>query len=80
MLGPEIFHKRFTGKWYLEFLQNHVIQMLEDVSLHIRVKMIFQHDRASPHNRQETNEHLQIAFVLLNDRIECLWILVYGMV
>jgi len=46
----------------LDFLQNHLPELLEDVPLNIRQNLYFMHDGAPPHFRITVREYLDRAF------------------
>lgn len=50
LLGLIIYNKRLTGERYLDFLQNQLMKILEDVSLNVRSRMMCHHEGAPPHN------------------------------
>jgi hypothetical protein len=50
-----------TGAVYLQFLQEELPQLLEDVPLAVRCHMV-QHDGAPPHFNREVVEHLNVHF------------------
>ena len=47
--SPYFIEGRLTGQVYANFMQNVLPQLLEDVSLHVRMNMWMQHDGAPPH-------------------------------
>jgi hypothetical protein len=49
LIGPFAFQERLTSEHYLNFLQNELPGLMEDVPLQNRVNMWFQHDGAPPH-------------------------------
>ena len=49
VIGPYSFEGRLTGQVYANFLQNVLLQSMEDVPLHVRMSMWMQHDGAPPH-------------------------------
>ena len=60
VIGPYFFEGCLTGQVYANSLQNVLPQLMEDVSLHVRMKICMQLNGASPHvaqcSRQVTNE------------------------
>ena len=60
VIGPYFLKGRLTGQVYATFLQNLLPQLMEDVSLQVRMNMWMQHDSAPPHytlcSRQVINE------------------------
>jgi glutaredoxin-related protein len=49
LIGSVILEDHMTGQNYLEFLQNELLEQLENVPLATRIAMYFQHDRAPSH-------------------------------
>ena len=49
VIGPYFFEGCLTGHVYAYFLQNILPQLMEDVSLHVRMHMWMQRDGAPPH-------------------------------
>ncbi|EZA60813.1 hypothetical protein X777_13646 [Ooceraea biroi] len=49
IIGPFEMLARLTGQLYVEFLENDLPGLLEDVPLEQRRHMLFQHDGAPPH-------------------------------
>ena len=64
LIGPFIFPQNLNGDTYLDFLQNHLPELLEDVPLNIRQNLYFMHDGAPPHFRKTVREYLDRAFRL----------------
>lgn len=58
LIGPFILPDRMDGHQYLEFLQNDLPLLLEDVPLAVRARMWFLHDGAPPHFRLEVRNFL----------------------
>lgn len=50
IIGPHFFEGSLTGVRYLDFLQNTLPELLENVPLNIRQNMWFQHDGAPAHS------------------------------
>lgn len=59
-LGPHIFPGVLNGNLYLDFLQNHLPGLLEDISLSIQNRIIFQQDEkpTSPHYSLRVRRYL----------------------
>jgi hypothetical protein len=53
---------RVNGLDYLNFLQNYLPGLLEDVPLDVRQNMWLLHDGAPPHNRRVVRDYLDISF------------------
>lgn len=49
LVGPVIFPNRLTAQDYLNFLQNELAGLLEDIPLRTRLRMYYQHDGAPAH-------------------------------
>lgn len=49
LIGPFILPDRLNARHYLSFLQNELPELLEDVPIHTRLEMFFQHDGAPAH-------------------------------
>ena len=49
IIGPYFFEGCLTGQVYVNFLQNVLPQLMEDVHLHVRMDMQMQYDGAPPH-------------------------------
>lgn len=62
LIGPFILENRLTGDNYLNFLQNELHGLLEDVPLNIRMQMHYQHDGAPAHFARQVKEHLDERF------------------
>lgn len=62
LIGPFIFQERLTGQAYLQFLQEELPTLLEDVPLATRRKMYFQHDGAPPHFSNIVSAYLNHQF------------------
>jgi hypothetical protein len=58
LIGPYIFEGVLNGRLYLDFLQNELNGLLEDLPLNIRQLMYFQQDGAPPHYSAEVRQHL----------------------
>ncbi|KYN29436.1 hypothetical protein ALC57_01103, partial [Trachymyrmex cornetzi] len=55
LIGPYFFDNRLNGKIYLSFLQNKLLELLEEVDLATRQKMWWQQDGAPPHSHRIVN-------------------------
>lgn len=49
LIGPFVFENHLTADRYLDFLENHLVDLLENVPLTIRQGMWYQHDGAPAH-------------------------------
>lgn len=58
LLGPFVLPNRLNGQLYLEFLQQQLPQLLEDVDIASRENMWFMHDGAPPHFSLIVRGHL----------------------
>lgn len=59
LVGPYIIPGNMTGGVYLDFLQNHLPNMLDDeVPLNLRNRLFFQQDGAPPHFRRDVRNYL----------------------
>ncbi|XP_076246520.1 histone-lysine N-methyltransferase SETMAR-like [Calliopsis andreniformis] len=67
IIGPFFLSPSLTAAEYLEFLQNHLSTLLEDVPLNVRQQMLLQQDGAPPHFGQQVRQYL-------NQRFEGRWI------
>jgi hypothetical protein len=57
LINPFIFPGRLTGAVYLQFLQEELLQLLEDVPLAVRYRMVL-----PPHFNHAVVEHLNVHF------------------
>lgn len=62
VIGPHFFEGRVNGQVYLEFLQNNLEELLEDVPRDIRDRMWYLHDGAPVHHTAAIHEHLNVTF------------------
>ncbi|KAK4310553.1 hypothetical protein Pmani_017877 [Petrolisthes manimaculis] len=62
LIGPHIFEGKLTGDIYLQFIENELPLLLEDVALKTRRRIIFQHDGAPPHCTKHVTEYLNQEF------------------
>jgi hypothetical protein len=67
LLGPVVLDGRLTGELYLQFLENQLRDLLDDVPLEIRQNMYFQHDGAPAHYSRVVRD-------CLNNRFPHRWI------
>ena len=58
LLGPAIIPDRLNGTTYLQFLQNTLPFLMEEISLAIRREIWFQHDGAPAHFSLQVRAHL----------------------
>lgn len=63
-LGPVVLPNRLRGADYLNFLQNTMVDLFDDIPVDQRQQMWFQHDGAPPHYSIAVREHLHEAFPL----------------
>jgi hypothetical protein len=61
LISPFVFLGRLIGAVNLQFLQEELPQLLEDVPLAMRYRMVFQHD-GTPHFNRAVVEHLNVHF------------------
>ncbi|XP_066585439.1 uncharacterized protein [Prorops nasuta] len=61
-IGPVFFPPKLDGEKYVEFLQEQLTLLLEDVPLLVRKNMIFQHDGAPAHFHRNTRTTLDAQF------------------
>lgn len=62
LLGPVILPHRLTGPRYLQFLENELPPLLEDVPLATRMRIFFQHDGAPAHFSRLVTQYLNVTF------------------
>jgi hypothetical protein len=62
LIDSFVFPRCLTGAVYLQFLQEELLQLLEDVPLAVRYRMMYQHDGAHPHFNRAVVEHLNVHF------------------
>lgn len=62
LIGPYIFPNRLNAPVYLVFLRDILPELLEDVPLHIRRDMWFQHDGAPAHFGNDVRGYLNMTF------------------
>lgn len=58
LIGPVVLPNRLDGLSYLDFLQNGLPPLLEEVPIETRQQMWFMHDGAPAHFRREVREYL----------------------
>ncbi|KAJ8962287.1 hypothetical protein NQ318_018266 [Aromia moschata] len=72
VIGPFLrFPRMLAGGPYLNFLQNDLPILLEDVPLNLRHQMIFQHDGAPPHFSLAVRRYLDETFPVWIGRSDC---------
>lgn len=62
LIGPYFIEENVTGISYLNFLQNELPILLENLPLNVRQTMWFQHDGAPPHYSRAVRRHLNTEF------------------
>lgn len=62
VIGPYFFERRVTGEVYLDFLENRLPELLENVPLNIRQRMWYLHDGAPVHHTQPISNYLNTNF------------------
>lgn len=62
LIGPYFYEGTLTGQRYLDFLQNKLPELLEDVPLQVRRNMWFQLDGAPCHTARPVQNYLNIHF------------------
>lgn len=62
IIGPKFYEGTLNGLRYLNFLQDELPQLMEDVPLDIRRSMIIQQDGAPPHNARIVTQYLEDAY------------------
>jgi hypothetical protein len=62
LIGPYFFEQNLTGQIYLEFLQNDLALLLEDIPLQIRRNLWLQQDGAAAHNARIVQNYLEQHF------------------
>lgn len=67
IIGPFVFNDHLNGNRYLEFLENDLPELLENVPLQTRIDMWFQHDGCPAHFARNVRE-------LLDNRFPNRWI------
>lgn len=62
LIGPVELPPRLNGQRYLQFLQEQLPNLLEDLPLQTRINMWFMHDGAPPHFSLIVREHLNTVY------------------
>jgi len=63
LIGPYLrFLRTLSGPRYLNFLENNLSELLEDVPLNTRQSIIFQHDGAPPHYSNAVRDYLNAQY------------------
>jgi len=62
LMGPAVFPNRLTGRACVDFLQNELLLLVEEVPLTKRMRMVFQHDGAPAHYSHLVTHHLNLTF------------------
>lgn len=62
LIGPFVLEERLNGEIYLQFLQQNLNNLLEDVPLDRRMQMWYMHDGAPPHFNRLVRQHLTNVF------------------
>ncbi|XP_067207843.1 uncharacterized protein [Linepithema humile] len=61
-IGPHFLPPHLNGQIYAEFLQNELPILLENVPLHVRAELIYQHDGAPAHYSRQARQILNALF------------------
>lgn len=72
VIGPIIFNENLNGEVYLQYLNNEIEHMLEDLPIAQYNRIVWQQDGAPPHNIRAVTE-------VLNDRYQ-LWLGRHGVI
>ncbi|EFN72613.1 hypothetical protein EAG_02153, partial [Camponotus floridanus] len=62
IIGPYFLPPRLNSEIYADYLQNTLVELLENVAFHVRTRMIYQYDRAPAHFCREIREILNARF------------------
>jgi SOS response regulatory protein OraA/RecX len=62
VIGPYFFDSPLNGNLYLNFIQNNLPVLLEDVSLNVRARLWYQHDGAPAHYSENVRRYLTNEF------------------
>lgn len=62
IIGPFYLPRILNGDIYLDFLQNDLPALLDNVPLNVRRDLYFMHDGAPPHFRVTVRDHLNLVF------------------
>jgi len=60
LIGPAVLLNRLTGHTYVDFLQNELPLLLEEVLLAKRMRIVFQHGAAPAHYSRLVTHHLNL--------------------
>jgi len=62
LIGPAVLANHLTGRAYVDFLQNELPVLLEEVHLAKRMRMVFQYDGPPAHYSRLVAHHLKLTF------------------
>lgn len=62
IIGPFVFDGHLNGESYLNFLQNDLPNLLEDIPLDVRASMWYQHDGCPSHYSQRVRDFLNVRY------------------
>lgn len=62
IIGPFVFDGHLNGESYLNFLENDLPNLLEDIPLDVRASMWYQHDGCPSHYSQRVRDFLNIIY------------------
>lgn len=62
LIGPFVLEERLNGQIYLQFLQQNLNNLLDDVPIDRRMQMWYMHDGAPPHFNRIVRQHLTNVF------------------
>lgn len=62
IIGPFVFDGYLNGESYLNFLQNDLPNLLEDIPLDVRASMWYQHDGCPSHYSQRVRDFLNVRY------------------
>lgn len=62
VVGPFILHGALNGRTYLDFLENVLPNLMEDIPLDVRQNMFFQHDGYPAHYALAVHQYLDATF------------------
>lgn len=62
IVGPYFFDRTLNGETYLDFLENQLPVLLEDISLQTRRDMILQHDGCPAHFSRRVRDYLYVSY------------------
>jgi hypothetical protein len=63
LIGPAVLPNHLTGHAFVDFLQNELPVLMEEVLLAKIIRMFVQHDRALAHYRRLVTRHLSLTFL-----------------